>query len=580
MQSKKKFDPSQWKPTGQKLNKVIEPQPNRNNPLIADIEKVITEIESKHIDITENYETWLSIGFAFDDCLGEQGRDYFHRVSRFYNGYTPGECDKQFDKCRKSNKSGKTIRTFFDIAKRAGINISSANKQIHDNLTTQTQTETPCFPDSIYQNLPTYLKEICRVFNTERERDIVLLGSITAISCCFHRVYGIYNNDKVYPNLYLFVTAPASAGKGALKYCKNLINRIHENLKEQGKLVKEQFQREMIIYNNEKNKCPDMQKPEEPPTKLLFIPANISSTGVFQLLNDNEGRGIIFETEGDTLANSFKSDYGDYSDGFRKAYHHETISYYRRTNKEYVDILKPKLSAVLSGTPKQVLTLIPDIENGLFSRFIFYSFNLVPVWNNVFIKLDNNGFDDYFNKLGNQFYKLYESLLVGSELLFQLSESQEEQFNQFFQLHQSEFFEMFGHDAVATIRRLGLISFRLSLILSVLRIMETGEYPNPVICNDIDFKIALDIINILLQHSKQMLFYIKSNANAVPGDTMKGRFLEKLPEEFSRQEAVEIAASLGIQERTTDKYLITFIGKYLEKSLNYGKYKKIISNKA
>lgn len=567
--------PGQWKPTEQTSNKVIAPLNNNSNSLNTDIEKVIAEIESKHIDITENYETWLSIGFALEEGFGEQGRDYFHRVSRFYNGYSPAECDKQFDNCRKSTKTGITIRSFFDIAKRAGVNISPVNKPQQSNVTAQTQAETPCFPDSVYQNLPVFLQEICKVFNTNRERDIVLLGSLTALSCCFHRVYGIYNNDKVYPNLYLYVTAPASAGKGSLKYCKNLINRIHENLKEQGKLVKEQFQRDMIIYNNEKNKCPDMQKPEEPPTKLLFIPANISSTGAFQLLNDNDGRGIIFETEGDTLANSFKSDYGDYSDGFRKAFHHETISYYRRTNKEYVDILKPKLSTVLTGTPKQVLTLIPDIENGLFSRFMFYSFNLVPFWNNVFYKQDNNGFDDYFNRLGNEFYKLYDSLLVGSELLFQLSESQEQKFNQFFKVHQEEVFEMFGHEAVATIRRLGLISFRLSLILSVLRIMETGEYPNPVICKDVDFQNALDMVEILHQHSKQMFFYIKSNANAVSGDTLKGRFLEKLPDEFTRQEAIEIAASLGIQERTADKYLKAFIGKHLEKSMNYGKYNKI-----
>src|SRR5690554_8197541 len=86
---------------------------------------------------------------------------------------------------------------------------------------------------------------------------------------------------------------------------------------------------------------------------MLFIPANNSSTGAYQLLGDSDGRGLIFETEGDTLAHAFKSDYGNYSDGFRKAFHHETISYYRRTDREFVDIESPCLSTVLSGTPKQ-----------------------------------------------------------------------------------------------------------------------------------------------------------------------------------------------------------------------------------
>ena len=62
---------------------------------------------------------------------------------------------------------------------------------------------------------------------------------------------------------------------------------------------------------------------------MLYIPANNSSSGMFQLLYDNKGKGLIFETEGDTLAQSFKSDYGNYSDGFRKAFLHETVSYFR-----------------------------------------------------------------------------------------------------------------------------------------------------------------------------------------------------------------------------------------------------------
>lgn len=73
-----------------------------------------------------------------------------------------------------------------------------------------------------------------------------------------------------------------------------------------------------------------MDKPQEPTLKMLVIPANNSATGLFQILNDNDGKGLIFETEGDTLAQTFKSEHGNYSDGFRKAFHHETITYNRR----------------------------------------------------------------------------------------------------------------------------------------------------------------------------------------------------------------------------------------------------------
>ncbi|MDR2473652.1 MAG: DUF3987 domain-containing protein [Tannerella sp.] len=40
----------------------------------------------------------------------------------------------------------------------------------------------------------------------------------------------------------------------------------------------------------------------EPPIFALLMSANSSATAFFQILNDNNGAGLMFETEGDTLA--------------------------------------------------------------------------------------------------------------------------------------------------------------------------------------------------------------------------------------------------------------------------------------
>ncbi len=89
----------------------------------------------------------------------------------------------------------------------------------------------------------------------------------------------------------------------------------------------------------------DMERPQEPPLRMLIIPANNSATGLFQILNDNKGIGLIFETEGDTLAQTFKSEHGNYSDGFRKAFHHEIISYNRRKDREFVPLYQTPKTA-------------------------------------------------------------------------------------------------------------------------------------------------------------------------------------------------------------------------------------------
>jgi hypothetical protein len=105
-----------------------------------------------------------------------------------------------------------------------------------------------------------------------------------------------------------------------------------------------------------------MERPQEPPLHMLIIPSNNSSTGLFQILNDNSRIGLMFETEGDTLAQTFKSEHGNYSDGFRKAFHHETISYLRRKDREFVELENPRLSALLS-----VREAVPKVGQASFS---------------------------------------------------------------------------------------------------------------------------------------------------------------------------------------------------------------------
>jgi len=110
------------------------------------------------------------------------------------------------------------------------------------------------------------------------------------------------------------------------------VQPIHDSLKQLYAAEMEEYKRLQNEYvQDNKNNEP----PQEPPLKTLLIPANSSATSVYQVLNDNQGVGLMFETEGDTLANTFKSDYGNFSDGFRKAFHHEMISYTRRKDREF-----------------------------------------------------------------------------------------------------------------------------------------------------------------------------------------------------------------------------------------------------
>lgn len=550
---KKIFNPLDWleQPNQQQIN--TEPQQVEATTDAAEVEKIIQQIEAKQIDIATAYSDWRDIGFAFADAFGESGREYFHRISKFYADYSATECDTQYTNCLKANGHGVTLKTFFFHAKQAGVNIA-----VSPQYTEQEKVQLPTFPESIYPQLPEFLQKVVKIASFNEERDILMLGTIVSLSACFQKLYGIYDGKKVFSNLYIFITAQASAGKGRLVHCKQLVKPIHKHLREQAKLMKQQHELEMMEYNEKKGKDASAEKPNKPPEKMLFIPANNSTTGVFQLLFDNEGRGLMFETEGDTLAQAFKTDYGNYSDGFRKAFHHETISYYRRTDREYVDIESPCLSGMFTGTPKQVSALIPNAENGLFSRFIFYFMNIQPVWKNVFANSSDNGLDDYFDQLGNDFFGLYQTLMANPEIQFCLTAEQQEQFNAFFEQIQNTYLSLQGLDYMATIRRLGLIAFRIAMILSALRIMEHGDLPERIICEERDFQTTLEMVRVLVKHASKVFSELPQDAPVPKRKNQKERYLDALPASFNRQEYLRIAASMSIPDKTAEGYITDF----------------------
>lgn len=620
---KEKFKTQDWlrtDTTGRVQNQPTNQFPNpsaSNGPdsVSSEINLIVSRIEASAIDIAPNYADWRDLGFALADALGESGRQYYHRLSRFYSGYTETETNKQFDNCLKAKGHGVTIKTLYHLAKSAGINIATSKAIQTPNTETklspsqisnsdflspsgestrrgievgegsgmrsetvdmeETQIAPPTFPEEVYTDLPDLLQLVTEKSISAEDKDLLLLGSLVVISSSLPKIYGIYAERTVFPNLFLFLTAQASAGKGRLTLCRKLVEPIHRKLREQAKAAYVEYQCKLTEYAAAKNKS-EVERPIEPPMRMLIIPANNSSTGLFQLLNDNQGIGLIFETEGDTLALTFKSEHGNYSDGFRKAFHHETISYNRRKDREFVELETPRLSALLSGTPKQVSTLIPNAENGLFSRFIFYFLNVRPIWNDVFAGNSDQTLDSYFNHLGNQFHDLYKFLQSSSEpMRFCLTSSQQQTFNAYFSQTQNQYLYLCGLDYLATVRRLGLITFRIAMILTALRIMDDGQLQTPLVCSDTDFNTALSMVKILVQHAAQVYQQLPTEAVSKVPVNQKQQFLDELPPEFSRKDYLAAAHKLGIPDKTAEKHIKRFAISGLVNHFAHDKYKKI-----
>ena len=472
-----------------------------------------------------------------------------------------------------SNHTGEFAK-FANLAKLQTANQVTDEDSLEDYLKT-----TPTIPDEVYEALPELLRQGARAFTDRRKRDVFFTGAISIMSGCLPNVTGIYFQERVFPHLYTFIIAPAASGKGVLKNAKRLAEKYHQNILQDSRDAQKTYENEMADFKqlerDRKKGDPTPEKPQPPPFKILFIPADCSKARMIEHLKANDGQGIICETEADTMSNAKNQDWGDYSSILRAAFHHETASSTRKTNNQYDEINEPRLAVALSGTPSQAPRLLSSSEDGLFSRFLFYAYKNNIEWQDPSPRNNDLVLNDHFEALSLQVLEIISHLEL-SPTTIELSFSQWDVINTVFPQMLSEVVTFTSEDAAGVVYRLGLILFRICMIFTALRKYENGEMSPTMFCSDEDFNTALRIIQIYLDHSLLMFNNLPKQNSSMQfhsGDG-KRRFFEALPQEFTRKEATEIGVKFKLSARTVDDVLRSSTGVALSR-IKAGLYRRI-----
>jgi hypothetical protein len=246
----------------------------------------------------------------------------------------------------------------------------------------------------------------------------------------------------------------------------------------------------------------------------------------------------------------------------------------RRQNREHFSVEHPRLSVLLTGTRGQVFRLIPNTENGLFSRFMFYSFPAVPSFRDVFV---HNGTDPghSFRELGQLAQQMYQFLKAQSESiqLYFLPEQQAD-FIAFFREVTEVAHRGSGVPILATIHRLGLISFRIAMVMSMVRYYHFKKRKNQltVKIQQADLVIAKKISLTLLYHANMLIADMKDGSKIIQTQAKQQHFFAALPNEFSWAQALETGKQFGMSPSSVRRYLL---GGQFER-ITKANYRKIV----
>ena len=453
------------------------------------------------------------------------------------------------------------------------ISAISANSDISLDDNDQ-ESEAPYIPDYIYDTLHPTLRDACNVFKG-RERDVFFTSAISVISGGLYNVSGLYAQEVRYPNLFTIIIAPPASGKSSMKYSTQLANCFHNYLLEKSTQEKNDYEKERNIYNiklkkaKTNNDIDKLKEPVQPKFKLFFIPGDTSSAMFMRHLEYNDGMGCMAETEADSLTKSLKQEWGGFSDILRKGFQGEVITSSRVTDLKYIQIKDPKFSIALTGTPNQLGALMTSVDDGLFSRFIFYSFNQPSKWNPTYTTAISKSKREIF-----QYYsqKLCDKFKSGVQQKFSMTKEQGLILDNTFAELLNQSIQVYGETVSSTVFRLGLMCFKISMVLTAIKSVDTDT---EIICSDKDFNIALDLVkDVYLPHSTRILKKVTEPTNKL-NDTEKELIKWiKTKETFKRSEINDQGASLGIKVRSVNDLLKKFIFLKIIKKMRKGLFAK------
>lgn len=138
------FDPDLFKNSRSKTFrayiKKAQIEPTRHSFVFSenDLDHVFEQIETKWIDLTDNYHDWYRIGGALQKHYGGQkGLDLFHFVSQKSSKYNAEAVDSLYSILEKrSADKVATIGTFLWLAKNAGIEITTKRTEYAKRIAT------------------------------------------------------------------------------------------------------------------------------------------------------------------------------------------------------------------------------------------------------------------------------------------------------------------------------------------------------------------------------------------------------------------------------------------------------------
>lgn len=628
---------------------------------LAALEQLCRDVEASGIDIAPDFPRYLRLAFAIANSCGEPGRNGFHRLCRISPLYKQKDADKLYTQCVRDGKGLSGFGSVVHAAREAGVPLTKSAYDIYDVRETPTQTcvrtyymrepnpheklwaksskWTPNLPFLNANNAtndingangdteeelfdvedleqpegfmpapmtshewPRFLAQMMELSDTPYQRSMVFLGALSVLGCTLSRILTFwYDSHEYFTNLQIFVMAPPASGKGAVGWIRQLGLPLHKRLVEQTIKQMREYKIAYSAWVKEGRQRDDSKEPEEPPRLGFFMAGNNTGAGVVRNLSDNNGLAMIIEAEADTITNALAAEHGHWTEVMRKAYDHDNLTRNRRTDNEYVEVDKLRLSILLCGTEDQLARFIQSEANGLFSRVVFFNLPQPSEYRNLFTQGRPVDKDGLFRGWGERWLRLYDALSSHvHRITLELTPDQIRRFYSLMVQHHHHARLSHGDALQGTVRRLPVNVGRMMAVVALLRalddllmasdeVFEAGiqniqrtlashpafrPYPGVPQENvtdgivngfllrmeESDFQAMLSVSRCLYRHAEYVYRKLPGEKKVCRTMSLREQFLGSLPLQFTTEQINTLGEKYGVGNRGV-RHLLSMLVK-------------------
>lgn len=485
----------------------------------------------------------------------------------------------------------------------------------------------------IIQRAPVLLRDVAELWRAQGMNVVAqqftaahaVIGAV--LDGCFVR-----QQENLYMlNLQMMIVGGAGSGKSRVALLDRLVEPIDRELRLGYRRRMDDYHRDLLRHaaalqewkKNGGRGDPPLPPDEPLPRSLLLADATTQAALVRWLAGNDGHLSLMRHDELSTLKNSLEDRCGGFGDVLKKAFDNGKHEKQLRTADEGYYIRRVGLATVFSTTPGVLKDFIGSYEDGLASRIIGHFTASEPTFDPDPSHEAIAAFEARMEGLKERVEELWRAVAspqpspegkgasikgnpvspplggAGGGLLLVLSPDQQARFTRHFRALMEFYVALddLGEEAVPIIRRRAVDARRILMIWSLCRRTEdlyrdsAGRIALPadglIRPTDDDLRTVLEYADYLVCQSVFMHRLVAGTAQAEDAKTDEPaprrnplEHLRLLPDVFNRDDANTAGKLCGVQNRSTGRRIVKWMGQGFIRETTDGEYEKTAKGRA